>query len=94
MKYTKLNVSESIRDISLRDQKRNQGENNSDYKTPPWHRYVLTITEAAEYYHIGEAKLRMLVLENQTQEFAILNGNRVLIKRKKFEEFLDFATAI
>ena len=27
---------------------------------PVWKRYILTITEAAEYYHIGENKLRMI----------------------------------
>ena len=61
---------------------------------PPWRRYVLTITEAANYYHIGETKLRSLVQDNPNSEFAVLNGNRVLIKRKQFERFLDMATAI
>ena len=31
---------------------------------PVWKRYVLTITEAAEYYHIGENKLRMIADEH------------------------------
>ena len=61
---------------------------------PVWKRYALTITEAANYYHIGEAKLRLLVDNNPDAEFAMLNGNRVLIKRKKFERFLDEATTL
>ena len=61
---------------------------------PVWRRYTLTITEAAEYYHIGETKLRNIVENHRNADFAILNGNRVLIKRQKFEEFLEKATAL
>jgi len=61
---------------------------------PAWHRYVLTITEAAEYYHIGEAKLRYLAQRRPWPDFTILNGNRVLIKRERFERFLDEATVL
>lgn len=61
---------------------------------PIWERYMLTIGEAAEYYHIGEAKIRCIVDSHPNAGFAILNGNRVLIKRIKFEQFLDEATTI
>lgn len=61
---------------------------------PVWKRYVLSITEAAEYYHIGENKLRMIVDEHPEADFIIMNGNRILIKRQKFEEFLDKATVV
>ena len=61
---------------------------------PVWKRYVLTITEAAEYYHIGENKLRMIADEHPEADFIIMNGNRILIKRQKFEEFLDHATVV
>lgn len=61
---------------------------------PVWKRYALTITEAANYYHIGEAKLRILVDNHPDADFAIQNGNRILIKRKKFEQFLDEATVL
>lgn len=61
---------------------------------PVWKRYVLTITEAAEYYHIGENKLRMIADEHPEADFIIMNGNRILIKRQKFEEYLDRATAV
>jgi len=56
---------------------------------PVWERYVLTITEASNYYHIGENKLRMIA-----EDFIIMNGNRVLFKRQKFEKFLDNATVV
>ena len=29
----------------------------NDVQVPIWQRYVLTVTEAAEYYYIGENKL-------------------------------------
>ena len=61
---------------------------------PVWKRYALTITEAAEYYHIGENKLRMIADEHPEADFIIMNGNRILLKRQKFEQFLDQATVV
>lgn len=61
---------------------------------PVWKRYVLTIEEAANYYHIGENKLRMIADEHPEAEFVIMNGNRILFKRQKFEDFLDNATVV
>ena len=61
---------------------------------PFWERYMLTIREAAEYFHIGEKKMRQLVEEYEDADFVITNGNRVMIKRKSFEKFLDSATAV
>ncbi len=62
--------------------------------TPVWRRYTLTIEEAAGYYHIGESKLRSIVDMHPNGNFYVMNGNRVLIKREKFEEYLDQATAV
>lgn len=62
--------------------------------TPVWRRYTLTIEEAAQYYHIGENKLRAIVDAHPYENFFVLNGNRVLIKRERFEEYLDQATAV
>ena len=62
--------------------------------TPVWNRYVLTIVEAAEYYHIGEKKLRSIVDEHPKADFIIMNGNRVLLKKKQFEKFLDDASYV
>lgn len=61
---------------------------------PVWKRYVLTIEEAANYYHIGENKLRMIADEHPEADFVIMNGNRILFKRQKFEDFLDNATVV
>ena len=70
---------------------RNEKQQNT---IPVWKRYALTITEAAEYYHIGENKLRMIADEHPEADFIIMNGNRILIKRQKFEEYLDHATIV
>ena len=49
---------------------------------------------ASDYYHIGENKLRIIAEEHPEADFIIMNGNRILIKRQKFEEFLDNATVV
>ena len=59
-----------------------------------WCRYTLTIEEAARYYHIGEGKLRTLIDTHPNEDFYVMNGNRALIKREKFERYLDQATAV
>ena len=61
---------------------------------PYWEKYMLTLREAAEYFHIGEKKMRPLADENMDAKFLLENGNRVMIKRKLFEEYLDTATVI
>ena len=63
---------------------------------PYWERYMLTIREAAEYFHIGEKKMRQIVEDYEGADFIIMNGNRTMtmIKRKSFERFLDSATAV
>ena len=73
------------------DMEKNKVQENT---IPVWKRYILTITEAAEYYHIGENKLRMIADEHPEADFIIMNGNRILIKRQKFEEYLDRATVV
>lgn len=61
---------------------------------PYWEKYMLTLREAAEYFHIGEKKMRQIVDENMDARFLLESGNRVMIKRKLFEEFLDHASVI
>ena len=59
---------------------------------PYWEKYMLTLREAAEYFHIGEKKMRQIVDDNMDASFLLESGNRVMIKRKLFEEYLDRAT--
>ena len=46
----------------------------------------LSIEEAASYFRIGEGKLRKLVSDNPNAEYLLWNGNRVQIKRTRFEK--------
>ena len=61
---------------------------------PPWERYTLSVEEAAAYFRIGEHKLRNLINENRNADYLLWNGNRVQIKRAKFEKFIDTLEAI
>ena len=61
----------------------------SEITIPVWEKYNLTIEEAAPYFHIGENKLRHLINENPFEDFILNVGNRTLIKRRKFEAFID-----
>ena len=63
--------------------------NNNDI--PVWEKYTLTIEEASKYFRIGENKLRRLAEENKD---AIMNGNRIQIKRRQFEQVIDKLDAI
>ena len=56
-------------------------------------KFCLNIEEASEYFNIGQKKLRYLVAEHG-EAFAIQNGVKVLIKRKRFEKFLKNTTSI
>lgn len=48
----------------------------------------------SDWMDIGEGKLRMLIDEHPNEDFYVMNGNRALIKREKFEKYLDQATAV
>jgi hypothetical protein len=63
-------------------------------RVPLWERYMLTIAEASEYFNIGENKLRLIVDSNEGADFIMQNGNRTMLKRKLFEQFLDQTGAI
>lgn len=51
-------------------------------------KYMLTIKEASAYFNIGIKKMRRLA-EDNTDFFAILMGNRYLIIRMKFEDYIN-----
>ncbi len=56
---------------------------------PLWEKYTLTIEEASKYFNIGQNKLRKLVGNDKHADWFIRNGNRIQIKRKKFEEIIN-----
>lgn len=63
-------------------------------QVPIQDKFCLTIEEAADYFNIGEKKLRKIVVENLSSDFVIQNGVKYLIKRKRFEAFLNETSAI
>ena len=61
---------------------------------PIWEKYALTIDEAALYFRIGENAIRRIISENQDANFWFMIGNRKLIKRVLFEEYVNGVTVI
>lgn len=61
---------------------------------PIWEKYALTIDEAALYFRIGENAIRRIISENQDASFWFMIGNRKLIKRVLFEEYMNGVTVI
>lgn len=61
---------------------------------PIWRKYTLTIEEAADYFRIGQRKIRKIIAQNPNADFLLCNGNRTQIKRKLFEKYIDEATVV
>ena len=67
---------------------------NNETQVQIQNKFCSTIDEAVIYFNIGEKKLRKLVSDNLDSGFIIQNGVKFLIKRKRFEDFLNDLTAI
>ena len=59
----------------------------SKNSVPISEKFTLSIREASEYFSIGVKVMRRLA-EEHTDSFAVWNGNRFLIIRSRFEEYL------
>ena len=68
--------------------------NNTDRMIPVWKKYSLNVSEAAEYYGIGEKRLRQIAGENAGADFILEVGSHIRFKRKLFEEYLDAASTV
>lgn len=60
---------------------------------PVWEKVNLTIKEAASLFGIGEKKIIELTNDDSCS-YVLYNGNKRLIKRKKFEKYLESAFSI
>lgn len=80
-KYTEVTVIENVKNT---------------VEVPIWERFLLTVKEASLYFNIGENKLHRLVNDYMDSEykFVVQNGNRAMIKREKFEKFLNETMSI
>ena len=59
----------------------------SGVEVPVWEKVNLSVQEAAGLLNIGEKTLRSLVKE--PDDYTLVNGSKVLIKRHKFERWLS-----
>ena len=57
-------------------------------EVPIWEKINLTIDEAAAYYGIGKNKLREIT-EDENCPFVLWIGTKRLIKRRKFDEYIE-----
>ncbi len=64
------------------------------HNVPIHEKYLLSIEEASQYFHIGENKLRKIAEEHKNAEWIFYNGQRLLVKRKIFEKIIDELTTI
>ena len=62
---------------------------SNEINVPIYKKYLLNIKEASEYFGIGEHKLRELITLDSTADCIVCNGVKTLIKRVKFEKFID-----
>lgn len=70
---------------------RNRVAGSGKTEIPISEKYILTVKEASEYFNIGIKNMRRMAEEN-TGAYAIFLGNRYLIVRRKFEEYMDSLT--
>ena len=72
--------------------------NNKDFMNKQYvaicEKVALTIEEAAEYYGIGEKRLRQIAGENEGADFILEVGSHIRFKRKLFEDYLDTASTV
>lgn len=61
---------------------------DTDIQIPIWEKLNLTIEEAAAYSNIGINKIREISNKDNCP-FVLWVGNKRLIKRRKFDEFVE-----
>lgn len=59
-------------------------------------KYLMSVEEAAGYFGIGEGKIRTMVRNNPggPPDWVLMNGTKTMIKRVRFEKFLDSVSGI
>ena len=62
-------------------------------EVPIWEKSNLTLEEAAAYSGIGISKIRQMS-DREDCEFVLWVGTKRLIKRIKFDEYIDMAYSV
>ncbi len=68
--------------------KRLEGKKDMEINVPVYNKINLSIKEAAAYSNVGENTIRRLLAERGCP-FLLKIGNRQLVKRKEFENYLE-----
>lgn len=85
---------ESFRKLPEKKQKRviryinHISDKNIPEDVPLWEKMLLSLKEAAIYSNIGMNRLRE-ISDDQLCDFVLWVGNKRLIKRKKFEKYIE-----
>ncbi len=66
---------------------------DKDNRVPVWEKSNLTLEEAASFFNIGINKLRDLT-NSENCPFVLFVGNKRLIKRKLFDQYLETCYSI
>lgn len=62
-------------------------------EVPIWKKTMLTLEEASAYTGIGLNKIRQLS-DREDCEFVLWVGTKRLIKRRKFDEYIEMAYSV
>ena len=68
-------------------------ENEAGVRLSVSEKYLLSSRDAAAYFGIGIKKMRRLA-EDNLGRFAVYSGNRYLINRTKFDEYIEKSSEI
>lgn len=71
----------------MRGRMKKEKDEDSNAVIPIWHKVNLTLSEAAKYSNIGERSIVELI-ESGSTHFSFRVGNKRLINRELFEEFI------
>lgn len=68
--------------------------NGRNHATPVYEKYTLAIEQAADYFGIGQKKIRQIVDDHPDANFVLRNGVKNHIKRRIFEQFINDTSSI
>lgn len=66
------------------------------FNVPVSDKYLMSVEEAAGYFGIGEGKIRTMIRNSPggPPDWVLMNGTKTMIKRVRFEKFLDSVSGI
>lgn len=76
-----------------KDIKKTEDTKDEYEEVPLWHRQNLTIEEAVAYMGIGRDTLYRLI-NQENCDFSLKIGKRSMIKRKRFEDYIEKMSSI